>query len=432
MKEFLIAAVLVAVVLIPILRPRGLLVVGCYLVLLLFVPYWVGFSIAGQFVPLALMLAAFGLILSHPGSLHIRGADWLMIAMVSLALVGVLDGRVLFGHALTLAGSMAVPYFFGRGIAGQVDRSRMIRVFGIVGLVLAVWSIGDFAFDWHPFMNLTFGSPTGIRWSPIQYRGGFARSEGAMGHSIVFAAAIAMLTTFVLFLKLNRAVRALLLAICLAGVAVTFSRAGLVAYALALVLAGVFGRNSRVALGERSAYLVATIGAGLLLAPMWLEFVDAGTGDLSASTGYREGYLSLLPGIRMFGLSGLYTEYGDGLWGWASSDYSGNVVGTVDNSVLLICLQFGWIVGVLFLALLIFLVWELIKGTDDPSLIASVSQISVLATVAMITQLPYLLWFVVGMAVTNLSDDRRKSTEALAKGFGGVLDEVDRSRGKMG
>lgn len=414
MSAVTLLAVAVAALSVPVMRssPRATIVV--YLVAVAFVPYWVGIQVGPQYIPLSFGVAIWAAVVAHARGVKLLPVDLVLGVFFALVLVGTLLGRVEAPHAFAAVGSWFAPFLVGRHIALRLDGPRLGRIIAVVGALLAIQAIVEFCLDWHPFVNLMWETGPADIWRTIQYRSRFPRSEGAMGHSISLGGAIALSVPFILTTPWSARLKVGLLGLAACGVALTFSRNALIALGLSVVLTSLFASESQVSRRMRRLLVTGTIAVIAFVVPTYLRTIDGGTGVLAASTDYRSNYVSLLPDVSWFGLAPIYTEYAPGRWGWQSELYANNVVVTLDNTVLLTALQFGWIPAAAFIGFLGMLGISLLKTRGSVALVAACGQYFTVATVAMITQYPYLLWLVFGMAVTDLQRRRTEGQRGTA------------------
>lgn len=361
-------------------------------------PFWIGVSIGPRFFPAILLLSLWAVVSLMEPLQKVRAVDWLVIALGLISVAYLALGTVELPHVFNLLG-WVIPYFLGRSTGYRVTRESLILIFAVVGLLLSLQSLIEFSLDWHPFSTLTLAFGPSEIWSPILYRSSFARSEGALGHPIALGLAIAICIPFVLATRLRARARLALVSVMFAAVLVTFSRNAIIAALLSVVLSFFFLRE----LGRpaaRVAVVVVLLGASVALAPTYLNSIDGGTGVLENSADYRLNFFSVIPNVGLFGISDIYTEYAPGKWGWASSAYEEDVIVTLDNTILLDALQFGSLHAAILLFVLADIVRRFTRDRSNPALLAIVAQIPALLAVAMITQLPYLLWLIAGIGVS--------------------------------
>jgi hypothetical protein len=124
-------------------------------------------------------------------------------------------------------------------------------------------------------------------------------------------------------------------------------------------------------------------------------FAAAGA-EATDSAGYRLDLLALLPTLQPFGLASSTVRLPNGqhLFGSFKS---------IDNALLLLGLQYGWVPLALVVLLLATGLWCLLSGRVTAPTIAVVAQIPAFVTVALITQYSTLMWFVGGLAVFSQS-----------------------------
>ena len=169
---------------------------------------------------------------------------------------------------------------------------------------------------------------------------------------------------------------------------------------LAIVLAMVFARGEWFTRAARIGVVSVVLVGAALLTPFYLSILAGETDDLANSTTYRLNFFGVFGDIEWVGLAETFVEYADGKWGWESGSYSGNVIVTLDNTLLLHALRFGWVSAALLAVILLTPVYWLIKSRGNAALVAVVSQLPTVLTVAMITQFAYVFWLFLGVAVT--------------------------------
>jgi hypothetical protein len=328
-------------------------------------------------------------------SLH--GLRWTLADSVVAAfciLVGgafVLHG-VTLGHLVTAVSAWVIPYAWGRVVVARVGISVITSLLAAAAVVAAALAIVEFLTHLNVFSLLRWPSASYALWAPLQARGGFLRAEGALGHSIALAACLSIGSVFVLTARWLLSIRIVALVLIGVAIVVTFSRIGLVAFALGLILSIAFlGRTlrtrTRVAIGT-----VALVGA-LASVPFLGEVFSAAGSEASGSALYRIDLLSLIGKMKPLGLSSSYQVLPNG------QVYIGGFQ-SIDSSFILIGLEFGYVPLVLIMAMLVAAIVIVARGRGNAPMIAVIAQIPTLSTVALITQLPYLLWFSAGLAVS--------------------------------
>ena len=358
---------------------------------LFFVPIWVGISFGIFFTA----IASITLLCIVTASL--RGFRWSSadtVLLVFLALIGgsYALGKVTFGHLLIAGLDWIVPYIWGRLALARVQLNFVTSVIAVMTVMAAVLAILEFVSGTNPFVLIPWGNSGYALWSGLQPRGGFLRAEGAFGHSISLGASLSIGSLFVLTARWPLAVRLAALSIVGAAIVVSFSRIGLVCFAVGIILSIVFLGDL---LNRRTRLVVATMLAisSAAVLPFISNVFTAAGDEAEGSAFYRVDLLSLVPQMAPLGLSPAYTILPD------NSVYVG-AYESIDSALILTGLRLGYIPLVLLVCLLVATVVLVLARRANVALVAVAAQIPGLATVALITQLPYLLWFVAGLGVS--------------------------------
>lgn len=193
--------------------------------------------------------------------------------------------------------------------------------------------------------------------------------------------------------KFRVAVRLLLIAVMLGGIAVSLSRLGLACAALGLLLSVVFPPSQRAREMRRGLVVTMVVGA-LVLVPFTVQILARAGSEASGSAAYRGNLLNLLPYVDLFGTTSEAYTAPDG------TRYIGPFR-SIDSQLLLFGLTYGWLVlgsAILLLLIAVIAMWRRSGGVAT---IAVVAQIPALATVALITQYAVFFWFVAGLAASS-------------------------------
>lgn len=329
--------------------------------------------------------------------------DWIMLAFVATIGLAVLVRGAAVADLASYLTQWAPAYFVGRVVApaaGLAWTGKVIAVFtGIIGL----WSIAEFLFHWHVFVN--YAGTTRFTWQSIQTRGPWERSEAAFGHSIALGVFLAIGIPFILQARFRFAFRAALLLLTAGGVFVTFSRAGQVSVAIAIVLCIVFLREKDTAVSRnRIGWGLVTLAALSAVVPFVLSRFAEVSDDLDPSTAYRGMLLDNLGDIHALGPADFYVFNAElGRWIYRYS------YGSIDNTPLLLGLSDGWI-PVLILALpLVAAIILLIRGRASVPVIAIIAVLPVLVTASLITQWVAGFPFLLGLAAAYQMDKRNQT-----------------------
>ncbi len=371
--------------------PRVTFVV--WLVALLLVPVWVGVSF-GIFWSAIVGLTLLAIALQVEG-LRFNGLDVVVIALILLLTVLQLAGEVRLSAYLTAVLDWLAFYFWGRIVAERLPGAFITKCLAGAAVVLASLTVIEFLTSTNLFVLIPGSGVSYTTWSPLQERAGFIRAEGALGHSIALGAVLAMLSAFVLAARWRPAAKIAGVALVGAATVFTFSRVGLVTFALTVALSVLFLR-------ELSLRMRLVIGASLTAAALavvpFLSGVFESAGDEAAgSAGYRTDLLVLLGQVRLMG--------GDRSWETlvVGDTYLGFFARSVDNAILSILLRFGYLPTALLFAVVIAAIVISARQGMNAAGIAVLAQIVSLFAVALITQYGMLLWFLVGVAATAQS-----------------------------
>lgn len=401
-----VAVVLVGVLLLLARLPR--LAFAGWLVVLCFVPVWVGVTVVVGLE--GHVVATVGLLLSLvPGIVRgnllepprLTWGDGLFAAFLLVTLVSVLSGRVTFSATFVVFVQWTAAFLAGRLIGYRVRASWVYGAVAIAFTLVAVLALVEYAAGWNPFLDVP--GDTGLRstWGVVELRGGGARTEGAFGHSIALGAGLALAVPITLAAPFRTVVRLSMVVLMLAAAVVTFSRIGLVTAGLGAVLAVLFlGRDlpARLRLAVAAGLVVVGAASASLVSTV---FTAAGS-EATNSANYRLQLLDLVPHLQPFG--------------WASTAYqiagrtilanvptTDGTLQTIDNALLLVGLAYGWVPMAVVLGMLLGAGGWLLSGRATAPAVAMVAQIPAFATVALITQYSTLTWFVAGLAVFSQS-----------------------------
>ncbi|GAA1417358.1 hypothetical protein [Agrococcus citreus] len=372
---------------------------------LFLVPIWIGVT-AGIFWA-AIILVTIAAIAANLTDLRLAPVDALVALFALLVLVLLALGLASLSHAVTAVLEWIVPYAWGRLALARVGERFIVRTIAAIAAVAAVLAIVEFLSGVNVF-TLVPGPGGFAQWSTLQVRGPFLRAEGAFGHSIALGAALAMSTACILAARWRTWVTLLALLAVVGALVVTFSRIGLVTGALTIALSLValpgLGRAARWSIAAAGAAAVAVI-----LPFLGDVFVDAGD-EAAGSAEYRTGQLSLLSEVQVLGSAGDFSgRLADGVYLGAFSE-------SVDNTLLLIALRFGWVAVALVAVALVAIAAGVIRR-PNPAAIAVAAQLPALVAVALITQFGVLLWFFAGLAVAwrAMDDDRAREPSLLRR-----------------
>lgn len=365
-------------------------------IVLFLVPIWIGAAVG--FFWAAITLITLAALASNYADVRLTVADAFVAAFALLVLILFALQLATLSNTVVAILQWVVPYAWGRMVLARVPALFATRTIATVATVAACLAIVEFATGTNAFVLVPGPGPF-AEWSGLQARSEFVRAEGAFGHSIALGASLAMASAFVLATRWSTLAIVLSLATVVGAIVVTFSRIGLVTVALTLAVSIV----AMPALSRAARWAVALGGAAAIaiVVPFLGDvFSDAGD-EAGGSADYRTGLLSLVSEVRMLGSAGDWHGRIEG------GVYLGTFADSVDNTMLLIALRFGWVPVVLVCAVLVALVVGLLRGRANPATIAVVCQVPTLFAVALITQFGPFLWFLIGLAVawSGMQDD---------------------------
>jgi hypothetical protein len=383
--------------------PRVALV--SWTVVLFFAPIWVGFSVSHFYSAIALVTLICIASASTRG-LRFSRVDAALLLFAALITGSFLLGGVTLGHLLIALLDWLVPYAFGRVILARIGIEFITVTIAVVTVAAAAFALVEFATHVNIFVLVHWDNSGYIQWSPLQTRGGFLRAEGAFGHSIALGAALAIGSVFILSCRWKLGVRIAALAIVGGATVVTFSRIGLLSFALGMVLSIAF-LTGLLTLRARAVIAALSVVGALIALPFLTEVFSAAGQEAQGSAIYRFDLTSLISQMPPLGLSSSYQVLPNG------DVYIGNFQ-SIDSALILIGLRFGYIPLAILLGLLVAALVLMFRSRANAPLIALVAQIPTFATVDLITQLPYLIWFIAGLAVSlHILNNKRVRAEEI-------------------
>ncbi|WP_431278365.1 hypothetical protein [Leifsonia poae] len=407
-----VVGLLVAVAAFLVLRRSPKLAVATWIVVLCFVPVWIGLGIGfngNYYLPAVSAAALLVMVTLLPiRSFRFSLLDGLVVMLIVFGLTSLLaeSPTIALGFVFSLVTYFVIGYVFGRLAPLRVEASWIYGAIAVAFTVVAGLAIIEFFTGWNPFVLITSGNSMFATWGSIQERGGVARAEGAFGHSIALGSSLAIAIPLTLAARFPLLVRAGMVLLMLFATVLTFSRIGMIGALLGLVLSIVFMRD---AISRRSRIVLTT---GILLVSAVLfplvstVFDDAGN-EATGSAAYRSDLLSLLGSMNLVGVADSARRDSTG------QVYFGNFR-SIDSQLILTGLSSGLIALILIVATLVAGIVLVFARRATPATIAVVAQIPALATVALITQYSVFLWFAVGLAAsTQLAQRGRSREEAM-------------------
>ena len=376
------------------------LVVAGWAAVAFLVPIWVGVQ-AGIYWSALTAVTAVALAAWSSSDLTFSYVDILVVGFALLVLAAYVVGGSTWGHVLIVLVGWLVPYAWGRVVLARVDSGWLYSCIAVAATAAAALGILEFATGFNPFVGV--GMPNGAwrTWHELQVRGGFVRAEGAFGHSIALASALAMSSAFVIVTRWPIWARLACLSVIITAVGVSFSRIGMITLAITLVLAVLLlGRWMTRAM--RVGVTALLVAAAAIAAPLLGDVFMAAGEEAGGSAEYRSDLGVLIGEMRALGITTSWTVLPTG------ETYYGSFQ-SIDSELVLTGLRFGILPLAALVFALVTCVVGLVRGRATPAAVAVAAQIPAFATVALITQYGYLAWFLAGVAVTSYKLERADS-----------------------
>lgn len=365
---------------------------ACFLV-----PIWVGAQ-AGLYFSVLTAVTLVALAAWSVTSLTVTTVDVIVLGFAMLVLAAFLFGGSTWGHVLIVFLGWFVPYAWGRAVMDRVDPGWLYSCIALAATVAGLVGIIEFLTGFNPFVQIAMPNAAWRTWHELQPRAEFLRVEGAFGHSIAYGSALAIGSVFVIVSRWAIWQRVACLAIIVVAVVLSFSRIALLGLALALLLSLLLlGRWTTTSM--RIAVGLVIVGAAAVTAPMLVEVFTAAGDEAGHSAEYRSDLVRLVGEMRLLGIASTWTVLPSG------ETYYGSFQ-SIDSELMLTGLRFGVLPLLALVGGILLLVVTVLRGRGTPAAIALVAQLPALATVALITQYGYLVWFIAGLAVSSAARDR--------------------------
>lgn len=407
-----------------VLRRAPRLAVASWIVVLCFVPIWLGFGIGfngNYYLPPATAAALLVVAALLPvRRFRLSWMDALMTLVVVAALASILAGNagIALGAAIIVVTYFVAGYVVGRIAPLRVDPAWVHGAIAVCFTIVAVLAIVEGLTHWNPFVLIKSGNSLYSIWGTIQERGGVPRAEGAFGHSIALGASLAMAVPITLAAPFRLWVRGLMVLTMLVATVYTFSRIGMICALLGVALSVLFMRDA-ISRRARIAITTAVVLASVVVFPLVSAVFDDAGSEASNSADYRGDLVSLFGTMNLVGVAGSAQKNS------AGSLYFGNFR-SIDSQLILTGLTNGIIVLIAIAVALAFGILLVLRGKASPATIALVAQIPAFATVALITQYSIFVWFVAGLAATTqLAPD---ASRPLVLGLPARVPQRDASR----
>jgi hypothetical protein len=381
-------------------RSAPRVVVAGWAAVCFFVPIWVGVQ-AGIYWSAVTAVTVVALAAWSTSDFTFSYVDVLVVGFVLLVLAAYVVGGSTWGHVLIVLVGWIVPYAWGRVVLARVDPGWLYSCIAVAATAAAVLGIIEFATGFNPFVGIAMPNGLWRNWHELQPRGGFIRAEGAFGHSIAFASALAMSSVFVVVTRWPTWARLACLLVIITAVGMSFSRIGMITLAITLVLA-VFLLGRWITRRMRLVVAALLVVAAAVAVPLLGDVFTAAGEEAGGSAEYRSDLAMLIGDMRALGITTSWTVLPSG------ETYYGSFQ-SIDSELVLTGLRFGALPLIVLLAAIIACVLGLLRGRATPAAVAVAAQIPAFAAVALITQYGYLVWFLAGVAVTSYKLERADS-----------------------
>ena len=391
----IVVAALLLVVVFAALRRSPKVAVAAWLIVICFVPIWVGVQVIAYLPAFAAIgiLSAISL-LPVPAQIHTSLADLLFAAVLIIVAIESLTGDTTRSASYEFFTTWAAAFFLGRLVSQVVDPEWIYRAFAAIFTIVAVLALIEFVTSNNLFVTYLINDTRNFDvWGGLQPRGGVLRAEGAFGHSIALGASLAIAVALTMGAKIRPWLKSAILLVMVAAVVVTFSRIGMVTAAIGIILACLFQRE--VMSRAYRTFVLILLGFAAVAGAVYVSTIFADAGDEATNSAlYRSDLLALVTDMRPIGLTETYRLSTTG-------EVSIAGLGSIDNAALLFGLLYGWVPLTLMGLLLVAAMVYVVRRHATPAVIAIVAQIPAFLTVALITQYGSVIWFTAGMAVTT-------------------------------
>ena len=395
------------------------LVVAGWAAVCFLVPIWIGVQ-AGIYWSALTAVTVVALAAWSTSDYTFSYVDVLVAGFALLVLAAYVVGGSTWGHVLIVLVGWLVPYAWGRVVLARVDSGWLASCIAVAATVAAVLGILEFATGFNPFVGIAMPNGAWSTWHELQPRGGFVRAEGAFGHSIAFASALAMSSVFVIVARWPIWARLACLSAIITAVGLSFSRIGMITLAITLVLAVLLlGRWMTRAM--RIGVIVLLVVAAAVATPLLGDVFTAAGEEAGGSAEYRSDLGVLIGETRALGITSSWTVLPTG------ETYYGSFQ-SIDSELVLTGLRFGILPLVVLVVAVVTCVLGLLRGRATPAAVAVAAQIPAFATVALITQYGYLAWFLAGVAVTSYKLERADSNSQPGIDSSIIVDGARRER----
>lgn len=393
-----------------VIRWRPKLGLAAWLIVLAFVPIWMGVTVKLYFMPVTLvgivaLLAVVPRFVGRSEPIRLGVPDLIVAALLISCLAPTLTGGSTRATVFVVVTNWLIPFLVGRLFPALVGVDWIYTAVAIVFALVAVGLLVEYLTHFNPFVSLLpRGNDLYTTWGTIQTRGEHSRAEWAFGHSIAAGSAVAVAMPLTIAARLPAWLRMPMVLVMGAGVVVTISRVSMIGAGLGVVIMAVLARH--LATKIRIAIIVGVVVLVAALGPFVSStLADAGS-EAANSASYRGWLVSLLPQIAPLGFSPAGVRGSDG------ELYFGGFQ-SIDSELIYLGLLYGWFALVIGVIGLLVVIGTVLARKATPATVAIAAQIPALATVAFITQYTDFFWFALGLAVFTQVASRSVSRRVI-------------------
>lgn len=382
-----------------VLRQSPKLALGFALVVLCFVPIWVGIRVGPNgnlFLPIAsgvAVLVSAAIVRSRGFRFSVVDALLAFLILVAASALFIGNESVALAFFITPFSYFVSGYVLSRVASHRIDVTWIYGAVSVIFSAVAVMAIIEFTTGWNPFILLKVNNSLFGEWGELQERGGVLRAEGAFGHSIALGSCLAMAIPLSLASRFRFSLRVATVIVIFVATVLTFSRIGIVGAALGLVLSVVFLKDVGTPV-MRATLGVAAVVTAVTLYPAVARVFDEAGDEASRSAEYRGDLLPLLGDMNLIGVSDLVHQTSNGRLYFRNFE-------SIDSQLILTGLTNGTIALAGIVVTLVGAVILSLRGKANAATIAVVAQIPAFTSVALITQYSIFLWFVIGLAAAG-------------------------------
>jgi hypothetical protein len=412
-----LVAVLCTVTLFLLARTRPALPMTTAFLALAFIPvYWIPYEYhvfpdPGVLLMLVIVVGGLANALLFSRRLTLTSMDAFVGLFFVVSLMSVILGIRKQGDLTTNLLQWLVPYLAARYlVGGRISYTSFAKIFCAIALALLPFVYVEAATGYNPFQKLVVQPALGEIWAHEIFRNGQPRAAASFGHPIalsMFLVSAAILACALAFRPDARRRRASWLVgsgLLVGGAALTFSRTGWIMlltallFGLGIVLSKPKLRIIRTRLVRASGAVVVAVGSSMAFSGAARESI------LSIFGSDREASTSAKARENILAASGEAFS-----WFGRSTDTLREVgIRSIDNTYILLTLQWGIIAATFFtlmsVPMVVYLVrWRRYLSMDGALVVVAFANLIGLIFVAPITQQQNVVFMLLGAASAVLA-----------------------------